>query len=117
MCQCVQNSTLMSCVDIHTSALTHYMRGLDTYIKKRKEVTDKLEKCQCEQHMNVPTMFQWQNHLSGRYHNFIEATCCPKVPHPSLAYNIGSNKKNPRLFKWGCINNTCSDCGIKKTID
>jgi hypothetical protein len=51
---------------------------------------------------------QWQNHLAGRYHDFIEATCCPKERHPLLSYNVGSQKITPRL--------TCSACGIEKKM-
>ena len=116
LCKCVKKPTLMSCVDVNTSSLTHYMRGLDTFIKKRKDIRERLEKCECVQHLNIPKIAQWQNHLAGRYHDFIEATCCPKERHPLLSYNVGSQKMTPHLLNWKCINSTCSACGIEKKM-
>jgi hypothetical protein len=58
LCKCVKKSTLMSCVDVHTSSLTHYMRGLDTFIKKRKEIRERLKNCECIQHSNIPKIAQ-----------------------------------------------------------
>ena len=56
---------------------------------------------------------KWQTHSSGRYHDFIEASCGPKERHPLLSYNVGSQKKTARLLNWKCVKNTCTDCGIE----
>ena len=82
-CKCIRKPTMMSCVDVNTSALTHYMKAVDRFIAKNKSVQDKLNQCSCPQHSTIPKMSQWQNHLSGRYHNLIEPSCCPKQSHPN----------------------------------
>ena len=106
----------MSCVDINTSTLNHYMRSLNSYIYQSKEVREAIKNCTCDQHTTLPAISQWQNHLGGRYHDLIEATCCPKQPQPSLTYNVGSSTKIPCLLNWNCVNNNCSDCGIEKKL-
>jgi hypothetical protein len=97
LCKCVKKPTLMSCVDdIHTSSLTHYNIGLNTFVnKKGKKFRERLKNYECEQHSNIPKLVQWQNHLSRRYHDFIEASCCPKERHPLLSYNVGSQCTRP----------------------
>ena len=107
----------MLCVDVHTSSLTHYMRGLDTFIKKRKEIRERLKNCECIQHTNIPKIAQWQHHLSGRYHDFIEASCCPKERHLLLSYNVESQKITPCLLNWKCANSSCTACGIERKKD
>jgi hypothetical protein len=92
------------------------MKAVNRFIMKNKSVHDELNQCSCHQHSTIPKMSQWQNHLSGRYHNFIEASGCPKESHPNLAYGVGSTSTTPKLLNWKCVRNECNNCGIEKKL-
>ena len=38
------------CVDIYTSGMLHYMRGIGKYINEKKDIREKLDICDFEQH-------------------------------------------------------------------
>jgi hypothetical protein len=48
--------------------------------------------------------------------DIIEATCCPSVAHPNLTYGYGSSTRIPKLLKWSCVDDSCTECGIEKNL-
>ena len=90
------------------------MRSLGKYIRNRKDIQLRLNNCTCEQHANIPTDNTWQRQLCLHVEDFVETTCCTKVPHPHLVYGFGSTRRIPKLFNWDCINDKCNECGVEK---
>ena len=107
---------MQSCVDITTSAMMYYMRAIGKFIRNNKEISSALEQCRCSQHLK-PQQDQWQTYLNGYVEDFIEASCCAKVAHPSLNHGAGSMVKTPKLLQWNYIKVKCEQCGVKRKLD
>ena len=115
-CPCVSAPVMQSCVDITTSAVIHYMRAIGKFIRNNKDISTELKQCTCSQHLKPPNE-QWQSYVNGYAEDFIEATCCPKVPLTSLNHGTGSMVKTPKLLKWKCIRGNCDECGVERKLD
>ena len=50
-CKCVSVPVMQSCLDITTSAVIHYMRVIDKYIRNNQEVRKLLKQCKYTQHL------------------------------------------------------------------
>ena len=114
-CRCCSLPTLQSCVDIHMSKCTHYMRALGTYIRNTKEAKEALASCICECCTKTNNVITY---LNQRAEKLVDATCCEKVEHPQLKYGTGSNVKVPKLIPWRCVSesNPCNFCGVKRNL-
>ena len=103
-------------IDIYTIGLLHYMRGIRKYINKRKDIREKLDSCDCEQHCE-PKEEQWKSYLNCYPEDLIEFSCCPKFPQPIYTYGVGLTKRIPELISWGYVRNECNNCGIQTKLD
>ena len=74
---------MQSCVDITTSAMLHYMRAICKFIRINKDISNALDECTCSQHA-LAKQDEWQSYLNEYVEDFVKATCCSKVAHPSL---------------------------------
>jgi len=54
--------------------------------------------------------------VHGFCEEFIDETCCPKVPHPNLKCGYGSTAFIPKFTKWKCANGECNACGIENKL-
>ena len=41
---------------------------------------------------------------------------CPKIEHSQFKHGAGSEERIPRLLKWKCVKNECSECGIETNL-
>ena len=105
-CPCVSCPVMQSCVDIPMSKTIHYMRALRKVIRKRPEIKEALDNCECDQHKQ-DTKDQWQTYLASRVEDLIEHSCCGRTAHPHLKYGAGSSTRIPQLLRWDCVNNVC----------
>jgi len=86
------------------------MRAVGKFIRKRKVIQDEIELCKCGKH-------NWHKYLHGCIEDFVESTCCEKMEHPQLSYGAGSSARIPKLVKWNCVKNVCTDCGIENNLE
>ena len=84
------------------------MQALAKYIRVNVLVREQIEKSN-EQH-------EWLTYLTGRVETFVDSTCCKRESHPHLAVGVGSSSRIPKLLTWGCVNNTCLECGLEKKL-
>ena len=59
---------------------------------------------------------QWINLLNRCTEDFIDATCCPRVPYPDLKCGFRSTSFIPNFTKCNCALGSCSECVIDKTL-
>ena len=83
--------------------MQHYMREISKYVRTNKETRDQL------------TDTIWIKLLSGSADDFVDSTCCAKVPHPELYCGIGSSHRIPSFTPWKCVHGTCDNCGLEQT--
>ena len=114
-CVCVLSPIIQLCVDICTSGIMHYIRALAKIVRKRRAIRSQLDACGRDQHKTDKTD-QWQIFLPGQVEEFLEATCCPKVPYPDLKYGAGTSLRILKIFRWKCVNDECNDCGFERKI-
>ena len=110
LCNCCSKPVMQLCVDILFSKTSNYMKALERFICNNKKIREELEKCNCEMHRKLHKPFT--SLLDGRVKTLVEATCCAKVPQPSLKYGAGSNARTPRVIPWRCVRDKCTECGV-----
>ena len=81
------------------------MKALWKYISKNKIIIDKVKN------------EQWCKLLMGYVKEFVDITCCPKVPHPDLKYGTGSLAFIPKFIKQKCAEGKCNFYSAGKTFN
>ena len=104
-CRCVSAPVMQSCVDIIKSSLYHNMKALSKFIRTNKQIREQLQGCELKAYLNK------------RVEDLVEATCCTKVPHPSLIMGAGTSMRVPKLIPFACIEKGgCANCGVEKKL-
>ena len=71
MCAYLSLPVMQLCVDIHTSAVMHYMRCLSKVIRNKNQIKKELDECQCNHH-KLPKKLHWQTYLNKRVEDLVE---------------------------------------------
>ena len=91
------------------------MCTLVKYIRKRINVQYALEIYSCEQH-EMTNNIQWQTYLAEQVDDFVEVSCCPRIPHPSLKYGFRPSARVPKFLKQKFVNNMCDEYGAETLL-
>jgi hypothetical protein len=132
VCECVRNPSPQSCVDLHMSALSEYMKAIRSATMNFPAIKKRLEECNCERHTrsrqddtydaepSYSTGTMWEDLLAKRPVDLIQATCCPAIEEKTLEY-LGTSSSPPRQIPWRCTHfgpdkKKCDECGIDRML-